>query len=217
MGGLFISSGGTTGGVTLPNQAGNNGKFLTTNATTTSWSTIAESNLTLTDVTTANVSTTAHGFTPKLPNDATKFLNGTGTYTVPPAGGKDVRVASANPALTFSSSSTSYVDITGMTCTLSLDNTKTYNVSVFSTPFCSTASLGQNIYGNVVINGSQANETRFNQAVANQDTNIALMGFAQVTGLSSCVCKLQGKISSGTMNWGNGAMLLQIFAIATEN
>lgn len=36
-----------------------------------------------TDVTTLNVSTTAHGLTPKLPNDAAKFLNGIGTYTVP--------------------------------------------------------------------------------------------------------------------------------------
>jgi hypothetical protein len=36
-----------------------------------------------TDVTTLNVSTTAHGLTPKLPNDATKYLDGTGAYSVP--------------------------------------------------------------------------------------------------------------------------------------
>ena len=36
-----------------------------------------------TDVTTGDVSTSAHGFTPKLPNDNTKFLDGTGAYTVP--------------------------------------------------------------------------------------------------------------------------------------
>lgn len=40
-----------------------------------------------TDVTTLNVSTSAHGLAPKLPNDATKFLDGTGAYAVPPAGG----------------------------------------------------------------------------------------------------------------------------------
>ena len=35
----------------------------------------------LTDTTTNNVSTSKHGLTPKLPNDATKFLGGTGNYS----------------------------------------------------------------------------------------------------------------------------------------
>ena len=35
------------------------------------------------DNTDLNVSTSAHGLTPKLPNDASKFLNGQGGYTVP--------------------------------------------------------------------------------------------------------------------------------------
>ncbi len=43
----------------------------------------AESDLSITDITTNNVTTSAHGFTPKLPNDATKYLDGTGAYTVP--------------------------------------------------------------------------------------------------------------------------------------
>lgn len=38
------------------------------------------------DNTDLNVSNTAHGLTPKLPNDATKYLDGTGAYTVPPNG-----------------------------------------------------------------------------------------------------------------------------------
>lgn len=41
------------------------------------------SDLALTDITTNNVSITAHGFTPKLPNDSTKFLNGVGSWVVP--------------------------------------------------------------------------------------------------------------------------------------
>lgn len=44
---------------------------------------LSESNLRQRDVTTANVSITAHGFAPKLPNDATKFMDGTGGYSVP--------------------------------------------------------------------------------------------------------------------------------------
>jgi hypothetical protein len=47
----------------------------------------AESDLSVSDITTNNVSSTAHGFAPKVPNDATKFLNGTGAYSVPPGSG----------------------------------------------------------------------------------------------------------------------------------
>lgn len=42
--------------------------------------TVAESDLALTDVTTANVSTSAHGFVPKAPNNAGQFLSGLGTW-----------------------------------------------------------------------------------------------------------------------------------------
>jgi hypothetical protein len=48
---------------------------------------VTEANITLSDVTTDNVSTTKHGFAPKAPNDATKYLDGTGAYTVPAGGG----------------------------------------------------------------------------------------------------------------------------------
>ena len=47
---------------------------------------VTESVLSLSDVTTNNVSITKHGFAPKLPNDASKFLDGTGNYTSPPTG-----------------------------------------------------------------------------------------------------------------------------------
>lgn len=49
--------------------------------------TVREADLSTSDVTTANVSTLKHGFAPKLPNDATKYLDGTGAYTVPAGGG----------------------------------------------------------------------------------------------------------------------------------
>lgn len=51
------------------------------------FSAVVEADLGLTDITTANVSTSAHGFAPKAPNDATKYLDGTGAYTVPSGGG----------------------------------------------------------------------------------------------------------------------------------
>lgn len=48
---------------------------------------VTEAALNLSNVTTNDVTISRHGFTPTLPNDATKFLNGTGTYSVPPGGG----------------------------------------------------------------------------------------------------------------------------------
>jgi len=72
---------------------------LTTTATSHQWITSidshgvqnkaqpADADLSVTDVTTNNVSTSAHGFAPKLPNDATKFLDGTGNYSAPAGSG----------------------------------------------------------------------------------------------------------------------------------
>jgi hypothetical protein len=44
---------------------------------------VTDATLPFSDITTNNVSTAKHGFTPKLPNDATKFLNGAGAWAVP--------------------------------------------------------------------------------------------------------------------------------------
>jgi hypothetical protein len=44
---------------------------------------VTEEGIHLSDFTTDNVSTSKHGFAPKLPNDAAKYLDGTGNYTVP--------------------------------------------------------------------------------------------------------------------------------------
>lgn len=48
--------------------------------------TLAEAALALTDITTNDVSISKHGFAPKAPNDATKFLDGTGAYSTPAGG-----------------------------------------------------------------------------------------------------------------------------------
>lgn len=42
--------------------------------------TVTEAMLSVADNTTKDVSTSAHGFAPKAPNDATKFLDGTGAF-----------------------------------------------------------------------------------------------------------------------------------------
>jgi hypothetical protein len=53
-----------------------------------SFGAVVEADITLaTSNTTNDVSTTKHGFAPTLPNDATKYLDGTGNYTVPAGSG----------------------------------------------------------------------------------------------------------------------------------
>lgn len=47
---------------------------------------VLESNLSLSDNTTGNVTTAKHGFTPKLSGVSTEFLNGSGSYAVPALG-----------------------------------------------------------------------------------------------------------------------------------
>ena len=46
-----------------------------------------DANISFTDVTTNNASTTKHGFLPKLDNTATNFLTGTGDWAVPAGNG----------------------------------------------------------------------------------------------------------------------------------
>ncbi len=65
---------------------GSANRLLRSNGTDPSWGQVVEADLNLTDVTTANVSTSAHGFVPKAPNDTTKFLRGDGTFAVPTGG-----------------------------------------------------------------------------------------------------------------------------------
>ena len=52
-----------------------------------SYGKITEAHMNLTDLTTGNVSITAHGFTPKAPNNTTTFLRGDGTWAAPAGGG----------------------------------------------------------------------------------------------------------------------------------
>jgi hypothetical protein len=64
----------------------------------------AESDLSFTDVTTSDVSTTKHGFAPKAPNDATRFLDGTGVYSVPAGGGTVTSFSSGDLSPLFTTS-----------------------------------------------------------------------------------------------------------------
>jgi len=61
--------------------------FLHSDGTDVGYAAVTDAMLSTSDITTNNVSTTKHGFAPKAPNDATKYLDGTGAYSVPASGG----------------------------------------------------------------------------------------------------------------------------------
>lgn len=109
--GLGGSSGGGGGGSLVP-PGGSDHSILRVESGVPTWEArpdIVESDLSLSNVTTADVSTTRHGFAPKAPNDATKFLDGTGAYSTPAGGGSgtvtnvssaDTSIAVTNPTTT---------------------------------------------------------------------------------------------------------------------
>jgi len=74
--------------LTLPNNDGNANEYLQTNGSgTVTWAAVTDALLSTSDITTNDVSTSKHGFAPKAPNDATKYLDGTGAWSVPAGGG----------------------------------------------------------------------------------------------------------------------------------
>lgn len=86
--------------------------FLHSDGTDVGYAAVTDAMLSTSDVTTNNASTSKHGFAPKYPNDATKYLDGTGAYTVPAgSGGGLVKVethtASASASLDFTTGLTS--------------------------------------------------------------------------------------------------------------
>lgn len=92
--GSWLVGGGTSGVISV---AGKTGVV-----------TLAEADVVLSNVTTSDVSTTKHGYAPKAPNDATKYLDGTGVYSVPAGGGGGGGGAPAGTmhAFVFNSSAT---------------------------------------------------------------------------------------------------------------
>lgn len=82
------------------------------NATTITNSSVTEAKLSLSNNTTANVTTSAHGFAPILPNNINLFLNGTGTYTAPVAG---ATIGTSTTSLTIGTGSKTYTTQSGLT------------------------------------------------------------------------------------------------------
>jgi hypothetical protein len=81
-------------------------------STAPSYSAVVEADITLANNTTNNVSTSAHGFVPVLPNDATKFLNGIGAWAVPSSSGITGTLVSGR--VTLSSGTSTVTDDGGL-------------------------------------------------------------------------------------------------------
>lgn len=85
---IYVSgaAGGTTAALngTAANKIGSlTGYIKGASGTTSASATIPESDLSFTDITTNNASTTKHGFLKKLSNVSTEYMDGTGNYSVP--------------------------------------------------------------------------------------------------------------------------------------
>lgn len=111
------SSGSNTGDQTITLTGNVTGSGTGSFATTIASGVVTEAMQVLADNTTQNVSTSKHGYVPKAPNDATKFLNGTGAWAVPSVG------SVAFSAITSGTNSTAAMVVeTGATMTFH-DNT----------------------------------------------------------------------------------------------
>ena len=93
---------------------------------------VTEAMQNLSDVTTNNVSTSKHGYAPKAPNDATKYLDGTGAYSVPSTTATPMMIAQEQQANNTNAG----------TATLGSWETRAVNTSMYNT--ITGASLGSN-------------------------------------------------------------------------
>ncbi len=102
---------------------------------------IAETQLTFTDITTNNASASAHGFVPKWPNNTTTFFRGDGTFAAPAGGGDNIsNISFVNKSdASFTTTSGTFVDVTGLSITVTTGANRVLLMSSFSTEI-STAS-----------------------------------------------------------------------------
>lgn len=115
-----------------------------TSGTLTNCTGLPDGGLSLTDVTTNDVSTSKHGFAPKAPNDATKYLDGTGAYSVPTStvpAGTIIQVVQTVKSNSFTTNSTTFVDVTGLSASITPSNSAN-RVKVTTSVFLSNNSPG---------------------------------------------------------------------------
>lgn len=73
-------------GVTTRKAKGSDGTYLGVRGGTLDYYAPSDAELSTSNITTNNATTSKHGFVPILPNDATKYYDGTGNYSTPAGG-----------------------------------------------------------------------------------------------------------------------------------
>ena len=112
----------------------------------------------------------------------------------------NIKMASATWTTAFSTTSTSYVDVTDATVTLSgLDAAETYDLYAIATGSLSNATATAYTYVQMVIDGTATTDFSHNVTGADTDYSFNIHGFkSTVTGATSYIAKLQSKVGSGT-------------------
>lgn len=151
---------------------------------------ITEAMLSTSDVTTLDVTTSKHGFTPKAPNDTTKFLRGDATWAAPggtPAG--TVAIFSASSAPTgwllcdgSAVSRTTYADLFAVVSTTfgSGDGSTTFNVP--------------NLKGKVVV-GIDSGQTEFDTLAETGGSKTHTLTAAQLPDVTISVARSGNNIA----------------------
>ena len=99
--------------------------------------TIAEAKLSIADNTTANLTTTAHGFAPKAPNNTTTFLRGDATWAAPVNNPTTVKLTGDLASITV----TTVTDSTGLVFALVAGTYYHYRFNVLYTSAATTTGL----------------------------------------------------------------------------
>lgn len=153
---------------------------------------ISDATISITDITTNNVSTSKHGFTPKLPNDATKYLDGTGAYTVPSS------ASSAFSAITSSTNTTAAM-VVGTGASIAATGSGTI-VATSTTGNAATVTTNANLTGAITSVGNATSLGSFTSAnLATALTDETGSGANVFANTPTLIAPILGTPSSGIM------------------
>lgn len=137
---------------------------------------VTEAMQVLADNTTNNVSTTKHGYAPKAPNDATKYLDGTGAWSVPAGGGGGLSQGAINQ-LFAASPSVSCKPATQQACGAI---TATVVVTAGNAVLTCSADCREYIkYLSIVSTAAQPGEAAIVQSVSSDGLTITCVGIGE--------------------------------------
>lgn len=77
--------------------------------------TVTDATISTSNITTNNATTSKHGFVPILPNDATKYYDGTGVFSTPPGGSFGYTFATAVNTSNYTVTTSNYVNLPDLT------------------------------------------------------------------------------------------------------